>query len=260
MLGKKKSKKHTWDKIAEEGLVEHIESGFKRIREGAGSDSGSYEVLWGCEHCAFLNGEKNDVCEICGRDRPENVRWAPDNGVAGAALQEQLAAEQARSVQASLQKQQQSKQRILYVKTLVNGRRMDALVDTGAESSVLSLGLAEDAGLLHLVDTRYAGVAVGVGAARIVGRIPSAPIALGKRVYNHPLIIIDNDSIGFLLGLDFLSDHNAMVNVRKQVLIIGSGRKKQRIRFLSQDERHIPTPTSSQRTPRSAQPIECPLQ
>lgn len=48
-----------------------------------------------------------------------------------------------------------------------------AFVDTGAEVTVMSAKAAQRAGLLHLLDRRYAGRATGVGSCRVLGRLPA---------------------------------------------------------------------------------------
>jgi DNA damage-inducible protein 1 len=41
---------------------------------------------------------------------------------------------------------------------------------------------AERVGLMRLVDTQFAGTAVGVGTAQIIGRVHMAPLQVGIRV------------------------------------------------------------------------------
>lgn len=46
-----------------------------------------------------------------------------------------------------------------------------AFVDSGAQMTVMSYKCAEKLGILHLVDERFAGVAVGVGESKILGKV-----------------------------------------------------------------------------------------
>mmetsp|Transcript_26712 Transcript_26712/g.56867 ORF Transcript_26712/g.56867 Transcript_26712/m.56867 type:complete len:765 (+) Transcript_26712:666-2960(+) len=48
-----------------------------------------------------------------------------------------------------------------------------AYVDTGAQVTVISAAAARRAGILHLMDRRYAGRATGVGHCKVLGRIPA---------------------------------------------------------------------------------------
>ena len=68
---------------------------------------------------------------------------------------------------------------MLLVGGVVGGIACEALVDTGAQSSVLSAPLMRRLGLTRLLDTRMQGVASGVGHARIIGRCTSVPLELG---------------------------------------------------------------------------------
>ena len=60
---------------------------------------------------------------------------------------------------------------------------------------------------MRLVDTRFAGVVVGVGTGRIVGKVHVAPIKIGNSHFQSSFTIVDNNSMEFLLGLDMLRKH-----------------------------------------------------
>lgn len=51
----------------------------------------------------------------------------------------------------------------------VNGVALKTFVDSGAQMTIMSQSCAERCGLLRLMDTRFQGVAVGVGSAKILG-------------------------------------------------------------------------------------------
>lgn len=60
---------------------------------------------------------------------------------------------------------------MVYVNMEVNGVEVPALVDSGAQTTIMTVTFAEKCGLLRLVDKRYAGMAFGAGHSKILGRV-----------------------------------------------------------------------------------------
>jgi DNA damage-inducible protein 1 len=70
---------------------------------------------------------------------------------------------------------------MLFINLEINKHKITALVDTGAQTTIISQDLAEKCGLYNLCDTRYSGIAKGVGTSKILGVIHAAQIKLGDR-------------------------------------------------------------------------------
>ncbi|CAH9076185.1 unnamed protein product [Cuscuta europaea] len=112
---------------------------------------------------------------------------------------------------------------MLYVDMEVNGVPLKAFVDSGAQSTIISKSCAERCGLLRLLDTRYRGIARGVGQSEILGRIHVAPIKIGPVFYPCSFLVLDSPNMEFLFGLDMLRKHQCMIDLKDNVLRVGGG-------------------------------------
>ena len=121
-------------------------------------------------------------------------------------------------------------------------------LDTGAQVTVMTYAACQKAGMAHLIDTRYAGHACGVGgvSCKVLGRVPAQTVSFWvetmdettgivekKRIDRSPAItILDNkmeDGVEMLLGMDVLEEWQALICLRDRTLTVrqsGLGRKR----------------------------------
>ena len=109
---------------------------------------------------------------------------------------------------------------MLYVDCQVNGVPLKAFVDSGAQMTIMSKDCATKCGLSHLIDQRWAGMAKGVGTAKIVGRVHLAQMKLGNSFFAVSITILDNPDMEFLFGLDMLKKHQCSIDLKDNALKI----------------------------------------
>jgi len=117
-----------------------------------------------------------------------------------------------------------------------DGCAVEMIVDTGAQSSVLSLPLAQQLGLK--IDKSHQGVAVGVGRARVVGMVRNIICELGHVEFHMDFAVLDAPEKLLLLGLDLMRRYKCIVDLERDVLVFG-GKGGVEVQMLPAEEQHI---------------------
>lgn len=111
---------------------------------------------------------------------------------------------------------------MLYIKCHVNGFPVKAFIDSGAQTTIMSAACAERCNIERLIDSRWAGIAKGVGVQRIIGRIHMVQIRIEEDFLTTSFSVLKEQPMDMLLGLDMLKRHQCNIDLKRNVLRIGT--------------------------------------
>ncbi|RWS16342.1 protein DDI1 2-like protein [Dinothrombium tinctorium] len=123
---------------------------------------------------------------------------------------------------------------MLYINCKVNGYPVKAFIDSGAQSTIMSKNCAARCHITRLIDTRWAGIAKGVGIQKIVGRIHLCQLQIENDFLASSFTILEEQEMDMMLGLDMLKRHQCSIDLKRNVLVIGTTGTE--TRFLSEGE------------------------
>ena len=84
----------------------------------------------------------------------------------------------------------QSSSHMCLIPCTIGNITVEMLVDTGAQTSVLSSPLVRQLGLSNRLDRRFQGMAAGVGRARIIGKLCNIVACIGIGLVEFPMDFI----------------------------------------------------------------------
>jgi len=137
---------------------------------------------------------------------------------------------------------------MLYVDVSINNVPIKAFVDSGAQMTIISEKSLAKIGLSHLIDTRFAGVAVGVGTGKILGRVHVAPLLMQNRYFPVTLTVLEsntskalqqdanNKDVDFIFGLDMLKRHRCKIDLERNMLVIPLDQQQLEVPFLHEKD------------------------
>ena len=124
----------------------------------------------------------------------------------------------------------------LQIQCEINGFIIPAIVDTGAQVTVMSESCARRCRVANQIDGRYSGKAVGIGSSDILGRINQLQMRVGPITYHNKVSILRQSRVDLIVGLDFLRRFGAEINLDRRILKLNVRGRIVRIPFMYENK------------------------
>ena len=123
---------------------------------------------------------------------------------------------------------------LIHIRGELNDYQFKIMIDSGAATNVMSYQMAQFLNIDHLIDQSKQGVAMGVGRAKIHGRIYGCNIKIGENMFvpiNFSVMEAqEHDPHLILFGLDFLYSYGCSIDLLNSIIKT----KSENIKFLNQ--------------------------
>lgn len=123
----------------------------------------------------------------------------------------------------------------LQVMCEVNGYLVPAIIDTGAQITIMSSACAKRCRVSSNIDTRYAGRAIGIGSSDIIGRINGLDMRIGPVNFKNEVSILREARVDFLIGMDFLKRFKCDVSFNDHCLRLRVKDKRFKVPLVSEN-------------------------
>ena len=108
----------------------------------------------------------------------------------------------------------------IYLTCKINNQSVKFLVDTGAETSVISSSTVDSLGLSHLIDKRVMGALKGVGSDTLSGRIYMIDLDIDDFSIPCSFMVCNNPELTPILGMDMLQAHQLTLDFKNKKINI----------------------------------------
>lgn len=110
---------------------------------------------------------------------------------------------------------------MLYLPMKINDVEIKALVDTGAQVTIMSKACAIKCGLIDMIDHSINGHVIGVGEQNVLGKIWMVDIMFKDNALPCSFTVLENLEYDVIFGLNMMITHRCTIDLDKKCLRLG---------------------------------------
>lgn len=107
----------------------------------------------------------------------------------------------------------------MHVECLLCDKQVKCLIDTGAQTNIITYKSVKNLGLQDYIDTEYKSVINGIGKNNSIGIIPYIEINIGNFYIPIHFVVCDIDlHVDIIIGMTFLGKYQAKIDLTDRTL------------------------------------------
>jgi hypothetical protein len=141
---------------------------------------------------------------------------------------------------------------LYYIKVQYNNIPFYAMVDCGAQISIMSLTMVKKLGITDVKPIN--GVVKGIGQTKMLGKVKNCPLSIVNQTMFIPIlidfIVLQNNNL-IILGLDFLEKYKCIINCNFKMLHMNGNKVPLIKQPIKSSKSIVKKPVSKKTTPKA---------
>lgn len=106
----------------------------------------------------------------------------------------------------------------LYLTCVINNFEFIALIDSGAQTTIMDYSIAKKCDIIDIIDDTYKIKIIGIGESYTYGKIYCQDVLIGDSAIPMSFLILKDSICSVIIGMDILNTHRSVIDIYKKTI------------------------------------------